>query len=100
GLIRRDRRAERDVERMADIEVESIATVTEARVIKPFGHLAADAAVQSVIANSRLDQRKKSERINLRPIRRVESSSEIAAVRSMPKIVIAERIDNLFCVVS
>src|SRR5204862_532832 len=90
------RGALRNVERVANVEIELVAAVTGTRVIEPRPRLAANAGVERGVDDARLDQWQIAERIDLRPVGGIERATVIAAVRAVADAVRAERIEDVF----
>ena len=97
-LIGRHGRAKRHVERVANEKVEFVAPVAGAGVVEPRSQLAANPRIRRPIGDARLDQRKESQRIDLRPIGGIDGPPVIPAVGSVTETVTTERVEDLFAI--
>src|SRR6185436_15014756 len=79
----RDRRAERDVEAVGDVELELIVAVIGAHVPEPPAELAAHARGQRIVRHLWLDKRQESIRIDRRPVAVFERATEETAMRAL-----------------
>src|SRR5437762_3051666 len=85
---------------MRDLKIDFVVTVAGAGVVEPLRQFTADAASEGLIADARLDQREKSEGIDLRPVSGVERAAIVSAVLSVTHAVSTEAVKNLLAVVA